>query len=185
MATVAVFMGDSYTQGSGGRGARWTSDVARRMGWTEVNLGRGGTGYQTSVDNGTADCGLRTCPAYPDMISAAVAAAPAVVVVSGGRNDGSGYNPARIAAFYEALRAALPDATIYATDPLWDDDPTPDWIVRMGGDVRDAVIAVGGIYTDAGQPLLDHPGLISTDGVHPNPAGYRLLGAKIGDAIRG
>src|SRR5829696_5674496 len=39
---VAVFIGDSYTQGED----RWPSYVAKEQGWKQVNLGRGGTGYR-------------------------------------------------------------------------------------------------------------------------------------------
>ena len=58
---VAVFLGDSYTQGFGAvpLDRRWSSLVAHDADWTEVNQGQGGTGFVTTADKNT--CGLEHC----------------------------------------------------------------------------------------------------------------------------
>jgi len=65
---LVVFIGDSYTHGTGSssKALRWSSVVSSAEGWSEVNLGRGGTGYKaTSSNNG---CGLKYCPNYAEMV---------------------------------------------------------------------------------------------------------------------
>ena len=169
---VAVFLGDSYTQG----GDVWTSLVSAKQGWREVNLGRGGTGYvATSSQQG---CGLNYCPKYDEMIPEAVKAKPDVVVVAGGRNDGSADAKA-IRTFYQDLRTQLPNAKIYAISPLWASGETPAFIVAQGQDVKASVEAVGGTFLDVGQPFKGRPDLISSDAVHPNEAGYKVLGEDV------
>src|SRR5215218_5209230 len=82
---VAVFIGDSYTQGSG----KWPELVSKAQGWRQVNLGRGGTGYQARLTGAAArkGCGLNDCPSFAEMAAVAVKRRPDVVVVAGGRND--------------------------------------------------------------------------------------------------
>src|SRR5215212_3919836 len=82
---VAVFIGDSYAQGSG----KWPELVSKAQGWRQVNLGRGGTGYEARLAGAAAQkgCGLKECPSFPEMAAVAVKLHPDVVVVAGGRND--------------------------------------------------------------------------------------------------
>ncbi len=183
-APVAVYIGDSYTQGAGGGGVRWSAIVSKAEGWQEVDLGRGGTGYQREVTGPTAPvaCGLDICPAYPAMINPAAGHAPQVVVVAGGRNDGSVY-PSTIRLFYADLRLAMPSAHIYAVSPLWDDDPAPAWLADQAAQVRDSARSVGAAYLDIGQPLDGRPDLVAGDGVHPNPAGHQAIAAAVIDAL--
>jgi acyl-CoA thioesterase-1 len=172
----AVFVGDSYTAGTGASTteASFPQLVADRMGWTAVNLGRGGTSYLATSDE--AGCGLDYCPNYREMIPAVVAADPDVVIVSGGRNDEMSADvAAQIDAFFAELRAALPNAELFATSPLGDDDPAPRGFALMGDTIESAVAEAGGRYLDLGQPLAKRPELITEDGVHPNDDGYALI----------
>ncbi|GAA2183636.1 hypothetical protein GCM10009785_28060 [Brooklawnia cerclae] len=178
---VAVFVGDSYSLGAGGDGTNWTTLLSAAAGWTEVNLARGGTGYTTGSNGST--CALDYCPSYQEMIPEVAAADPDIVVVSGGRNDGSGFDREAIGTFYSSLRAAVPDARIIAVSPLWDSEPTPDWLVTLEEDVRYSVTTSGGEYADIGQPLLDHPELIATEGVYPNAEGYTVIASAIENVL--
>jgi hypothetical protein len=82
---------------------------------------------------------------------------------------------AGIAKFYSDIHAALPKAKIYATSPIWDNTVTPANIKTMGSSVRKSITAIGGTYLDIGEPLLDHPELISTIVGHPNDAGHKAI----------
>lgn len=189
---VAVFIGDSYTAGAGvtDLDKRWTSIVSRRQRWTEVNLGRGGTGYILSP-TGTAAlnaCGFTNCPSYTDMVADVAAANPDVVVVSGGRNEifNTVANPqvfslldpkwpTGVEAFFVALRAATPRAQIVATSPIWSDERAPDALQGMRSTIQRAVNAVGGVHIDIGDPLLGRKDCMAPDGIHPNDAGHAVI----------
>lgn len=168
---VAVFIGDDYTAGAGSTAPanRWTSVVAARLGWTEVNLGFAGTGY------------LKGDPArgsYIESIPDVVAANPAIVIISGGRHDvGEPQAEAKLAmtAFLNELRAALPAPKIVVVSPVWDDDPRPADLTVLATDLLAAAAATSGMgYLDIGQPLVGRADLVS-DGIHPNDAGHLAL----------
>lgn len=146
-----------------------------------MNLGRGGTGFVAT--SGAAGCGLEYCPSFPEMVDVAIASRPDVVVVAGGRNDGDRDNAAAIAATFAALRDGLPAARIIAISPIWDASPYPDRLMAMGETIREAVEGVGGEYLDVGSPLAGQLDLMTADGVHPNAAGYAVLGAAVNAAL--
>lgn len=189
-ALVAAFMGDSYTAGAGAgdQAHRFTSLVAAHESWVEQNFGVGGTGYVTTVEGSSAQkaCSLDRCPSYPEVIAQAAAANPSIVIVSGGRNDVpnvDGKYAAGVADFFQQLRAALPDAQIIATSPLWGADVPPSELASIARAVQDGVTAVGGTYLDIGQPLRGHPEWIIADGIHPNAAGHAAIAQAVDAAL--
>jgi lysophospholipase L1-like esterase len=117
------------------------------------------------------------------MILRAAAVHPQIVVVNGGRNEIDRANDPGwergVHTFYTALRATVPDATIIATSPIWDDDPLPNRMRRQREIVQREVEAIGGLYVDLGDPLTGHPELVDGDSVHPNDLGH----AAIADAL--
>ncbi len=173
-APVAVFIGDSYTAGVGDGGPGWTTGVAKAQGWVEVNLAHSGTGYTASLGPDS--------PAYPDMVAAAVAQAPDIVVVSGGRSDKTPSQSA-ITETYEQLREQLPNVRIIAVAPMWDDSPYPNRLTTMGTMIEEAVTAVDGEYLDIDRPLRSHPELIMPDGVHPTTEGHAELARAVNEAL--
>lgn len=180
---TAVFIGDSYTVGSGLPEAdvlseRWSAVVSEQMGWDERNYGYGGTGYTTGGPKGG--------DVYADRIDSIVEEAPEVVVVSGGIND---LDPSLYAdavnAFYDSLRARFPNADIIAVEPFWVADNYPTNLDDLATVVRDAVEAIDGQYVDeVGHVLVGHPEWVSDDALHPNAAGYAEIAEAVGVRVQ-
>lgn len=188
-ATVA-FVGDSYTAGAGA-GAQdrgFVEQLAAAEDWDADNLGRGGTGYATSVSGTTAQqaCGAAFCPSYREVIGEVVQRNPQVIVVSGGRNDAvvtAGDEGDAIRSFFTDLHRRVPHATILAVSPLWDSSAPPPSLRAIATVVKSEVKAVHGRYLDIGQPLRDRPGLIADDHIHPNDAGHATIAIAIEKAL--
>ncbi|WAC66493.1 SGNH/GDSL hydrolase family protein [Agrococcus sp. SL85] len=181
---VAVFIGDSYTYGAGrsSEAASFPAQLGELRGWRVVNIARGGTGYATSA--GEDGCGFAYCETYAEVIPEAVAAAPDVVVVSGGRNDlGTEDLEAGVVAFFEELRAALPEARIYVTSPLWGATEPPAELRALARWVEREAEAHDATYLELGDLFLGQPELIQADGVHPNDDGLARLARAIDDAL--
>jgi len=176
--TVVAFIGDSYTSGTGATvpTKRWSTLLSSSMGWTEANLGKGGTGYFNAG----------TSANYKGSIQQAVDAKPSIVVVSGGRNDvGYGYDrfaPA-VADFFATLRAALPKAKIIVTSPIYDDDAGPAAVADLAASVKADAEQAGASYVDIGEPLLGHADFVAADGVHPNDAGHAAIYTAVKQAV--
>jgi lysophospholipase L1-like esterase len=181
---VAVFLGDSYTVETSASTPDKTAAhlIADHYGWKPVNLARSSTGYITEVNDPTKFwCGFDHCNSYTQQLPDAAAADPDIVVVNGGRNElaigASAEWIQGVDAFFTELRRSLPNATIIAASPIWDDDPTPPELDAMREVVRQAVTAMGGTYVDLGDPLLGHPDFVQADGIHPNDAGHAAIAA--------
>lgn len=183
---VAVFVGDSYTSGAVTTGVRWTTLLSRAMGWQEVNLALGGTGYETSTTSAASGgmCTRSQCPSYAGMIPEIVQAHPNIVVVSGGRNDGAA-DPTAITGLFTSLHTQLPDATIYAINPLWDDSTPPSWLEVQSQDVQKAVTSVKGTFVDIGQPLEGRSDRVIPGTVLPNTQGHQAIAADIEAKLKG
>lgn len=181
---TAVFLGDSYTQGSGSNtpNKRWSSLVSAEMGWAEDNMGRGGTAYVAVSDvNG---CGLVVCPNCREMTDSAVSHKPYVVVVTGGQNDRSQFvrAPAMVTAAidttYRALRERLPKARIVVVGPS-----TPWGVVAPITDldkaVQNAALAVSATYVSLIGPDFIDPANVLPDKAYVNNAGHAALAERV------
>jgi lysophospholipase L1-like esterase len=175
---IVTFVGDSFTAGAGSTdpSLRWVTRTASAMKWDEVNLGLGGTGYNSTA---TAEaCGLAYCETYGERIDDVVAANPSIVVVAGGLNDQFSKAAAiteAVGDFYAELRAQLPEAQIVAISPVWRDGNPPPIIADIQTAVRTSATANGAEYLDIGQPLADRTNVLASDGAHPNDAGHGLI----------
>ena len=172
---VVAFLGDQYIGGDGAtsRPLRWTSIVAADLGWTERDFAFGDTGYSTGgkIKGGTP---------YSARVALVAAAKPSIVIVAGGRYDIQSSNgptqiKAGVTATFTDLRAALPNATIIAENPLWSASTPPSALALIAADVQQAVTAVGGRYLYIGQPLIGTPGMLASNPADPNDAGYAAL----------
>lgn len=176
---VVAFLGDSYSKGIGAstNGKRWTTLVSAAMGWSELNLAEGGSGYTTSYLGQKTDYAIKL-----DVIAAAQ---PDIVVVSGGRNDyeagTAGVTGAVAVSLFEAVKAAAPNTKVIVTSPIWDStEPPADFATLIDG-VKAATAKAEARYLDIGEPLADHPDMMDPDGLHPNDAGHRTIaGAVLG-----
>ena len=181
---VAVFLGDSYTQGWGASEpiVKWTTLVAYAAGWSEVNEGQGGTGYVTTA--GVASCGQADCPAYPDRVAGIVAAAPDVVVIAGGQNDrwALATDPALVQAAvdrtFSLLREGLPNARLIALGPSTA-EPATAMITDLDGWVRAAADRVDAEYVSLLDPVVIQSDMVASDGVHVNDAGHRAIADRV------
>jgi capsular exopolysaccharide synthesis family protein len=190
-AKKAVFIGDSLVAGAGGGGTTWTGLVSADLGWTDTNLGRGGTGYATSVRGaaGPNACGLQYCPSFVEMADSAIAVKPDIVVISGGENDGNNTVQAKsvqaaATKLFTQLRTGLPNAKIVVLSPLWRATPMPASLLAIAAEVKQAAANTGVTYVDVGNPLQGQPSMFSADGTNPNAAGYKKLAITITKAVR-
>ena len=171
---VIAFLGDDWTAGVGAssKTGRFSTLVCANLGATELNFGRTGAGY--------AKRGVASGP-YRAEVRAIAAAAPVMVVVSGGRNDYSD-NAATAAdsatQLFALLRAKLPDAVLVAVAPFWGDSNLPPQMRTLRAQVKQAVTAVGGTYLDIPDPIHGHPDFMA-DAADPNDQGYAAIAAAL------
>lgn len=112
---VIAVVGDSWTQATAKVHETQTIDrvIARELGFIDINLGIGGTGYNT--DGSAKRFG------DPSRVSPLVAANPDAILIIGSINDS---NPARSGgvreaalAYFKAIREALPDTPVLVVGP--------------------------------------------------------------------
>jgi lysophospholipase L1-like esterase len=177
----AVFFGSSTVQGHGASdaGKRWTSLVAARFGWLEVNLGLGGSTL-TALAAGPASAEARW--------DAALAATdPDVLLVMYGANDvvfggtgvplGDATTPGTFVhaahAVLGGIRATFPDAVLVVLTP----QPAPAYVARRAAydeALRDAAAAHAATFVDAGSAFRPGPPY-DLDGIHLDDLGHAAL----------
>jgi polysaccharide biosynthesis transport protein len=178
---VAAFIGDSLVAGTGGAGVRWTSLLSDSMGWEEINLGLGGTGYVKS--SGQNGCGQDYCAPFSLVATSAIDRSPDVVIISGGINDAGSNVTQAATSLFRALRTALPKAQIIALSPPGRVDGYPTELATIRDQIKAAAASTGVTFIDIGNPLQGRPDLFS-DATNPNTAGYKVLADTITKAIR-
>ncbi len=182
--TIALFLGDSATAGSGAsRGsARWTSLVSAERGWRELNLGRRGTGYTASPP---ADvCSYSRCPSFLRMATRVADEDPDVVVIAGGQNDtflahdDPDLERRAIQATFATVRAGAPDALIVAIGPapIWGAGET---LRAIDAEVEAAVRSVCGVFLSLVDPPLLDPEFLADDGLHLGDAGHEAVAKRV------
>ena len=182
-APVALFLGDSYTAGTGAsdKSLGWASLVGETEGWRVRNLARGGTGFASAVtgDAAPSACGRAECPAFGQMALEGASLVPDIVVISGGRNDiGADPVDADVDAFFDTVASTYPGSRIYVTDVLWH-ERAPAAVDRLSAVVHRDADRIGATWLDIGQPLAAGGGLLAADGVHPNDAGHEAIAQAV------
>ncbi len=177
-APVALFIGDSYTEGTGLTGedlrARWTSVVSAELGWKEVNAGCSGSGYVRR--------GLLCNNTFAERIPSVTFTKPDVVLLMGGVNDvGSPPSEGALAATdtLEAVVAAFPDARVVVISGITFEAPNPATLTAINQALEASAGELGVTYLDIGQPLAENPDLLGPDGLHPNIAGHAEIAERV------
>lgn len=175
---VALFIGDSYTEGTGLTGtdvqSRWTTVVAGELGWKEVNAGCAGSGYVRR--------GLLCNNTFAERIPSVAFTEPDLVVMTGGIND-IGSPPAEAAAAavatLEALVAAFPEAQIIVIGGVAYSGETPATVTAINQALAMSAAELGVTYLDIGEPLLDDPTRVGIDGLHPSADGHAEIARRV------
>ena len=182
-APVVMFVGDSFTVGSGPvpTWRTYAAESARLLGWQPVIAGAGGTGY---LNKG------RVGRTFQQSFEAELAwrPAPDLLIISGGHND-CRWSTASVRRAAENLisevRTQWPRTRILMIGPIWLHD-TP----RKAYLVRDALSSLARQETIPFlDPLHEHR-LTGTprvqmlpDGIHPTAEGHFHLARWLTDAI--
>ncbi|NUR86769.1 MAG: SGNH/GDSL hydrolase family protein [Nonomuraea sp.] len=180
-APVMMFVGDSFTVGSGPvpTWRTYAAESARLLGWQPVIAGGGGSGFlnrghvgRTFMESFEAELAWRP--------------APDLLVISGGHND---RRPSTLrvrraaAALLWAARARWPHTRIVLIGPIWlEHAPARAYRVR---DALEQVAARESV------PFLDPleqrwpARIVLPDGTHPTFAGHLRIARWLADALRG
>ena len=189
--TAAYFLGDSLVA------IALADALCARMDWTYVarapqNAPPGGT-----ID-GTGGSGYVNPSTWEPFGGATrldylLAAVPDAVLVIGGGND-SAYTDAQVetaaTAFWVAVRAGLPNATLYGTFLHRPPAAAKAAAIQAAAaaaratwiDASGWVTGTGYVGAEAGDGNADV--YVSADGVHPSAAGNAYLGVRLAHAIR-
>lgn len=181
LSPVALWIGDSYTEGTGanGFGNSYASIVSRKLGYIPFADAQGGTGYVADGKNNT-----KTNVPVPDRLDK-VRVRPNLVVLDVGRNDGAAdftktVKPAA-QTYINEVRAKWPEAKIVFLVPYYIQTLGPfrtfqsfyaEEAQRVGAYVVDPV----GEGWFKGQEM---PPLIYTDGIHPSQKGHAFIASKM------
>lgn len=188
-ATTVAFVGDSFAAGVGATSPtqRWTSLVAVKHGWTEKNYGHPQSGYAAMGTVGPCAATVDACPNYATQVPAIVAAAPELVILSGGGND-AGVDPAVVKSSIDqtlsGLRAGLPNAKIVVVNPWWDMRPQPESLSVLTEALKASAATAGVVWADTGQPIAGKGTLLTSDGLQANDAGHAALAATVDAALK-
>jgi lysophospholipase L1-like esterase len=197
----AVFLGDSYTEGTGvdyGDGA-WSAQAGYPLGWEVWNSGVGGTGYLANLTN--------TALTFRGRLTSDVTALqPDVIVIAGGINDSASASAIQTeaAALYAQALSENPSAVIFVAGP-WT-APASGTALTTDTALRAAARAQGpyGTRLFYVETISDPQGAwqsgtgrvgatagdgnsdvyIGTDGVHPVQAGHTYLGNRFATAVK-
>jgi lysophospholipase L1-like esterase len=188
---AALFVGDSYTAGSGTAGPRlgYACLAAEQMDWICNLDAQSGTGY---INDGSLNS-VAFRPFAQRLGDDAKRFRADVVIVDGGRNDVSpdlDGVAAAAADYLRAVRSQWPQARLVVVVPYFLSS-TPQsfpFAERLGARLREIVQPLGGIVIDpmasGWVPAPDVAALLSPDGIHPNADGHRYLAEHFSGALR-
>lgn len=181
-----LILGDSYAAGfrATTTGARWSTIVCGKMGWTEYNYAVGGTGYAVGGDNNFMG---QATKAQRDGVT------PDVVIVAGGRNDGTTNIEEQATQLLTWLRSTWPAARLVVIPCFWGDyRPVDGTVLSRAYEVKKSAGIVGRVQViwDSWQWIYGQPEWCfkMPDGsldMHPNDGGYFVMATRVLIALNG
>ncbi|MFD4179654.1 SGNH/GDSL hydrolase family protein [Rhodococcus sp. NPDC058514] len=191
----ALFIGDSYTLGSGRPEMSYPCMAAAALGWYCTLSAFPGTGY---ISGGPAnrfviDGYAGESESFAERIPwLALSHRPDIVVLDGGRNDRfpptADVYSATVHTIGEARRA-WPEAKIVFIRPRYLADPGGDlgfddeFMRRLASDPVAAGVDFVDPLADASFPERGASSLLAEDGIHPNPRGTRQIAVALEAAL--
>jgi lysophospholipase L1-like esterase len=189
---VALFIGDSYTEGSGSAEMSYGCRAVVQMGLLCAVSARGGTGY---ISGGAANRWVdpyvgRSLSIGERIPHLAAKYDPAVVILDGGRNDRFPPREDVYAAMVQTIKEARrtwPEAIIVFIRPRFLAKPSADlgfdneFMARL--ESEPAADGVAFIDPIASLATTDTSGLLASDGIHPNREGEQRLAQALRDSL--
>ena len=177
---VALFVGDSYTVGQRASSPerRWSTRVARELGWTERNVADGGTGFVSRKPD-------RDLLSYAEQLRSVRRPGEIdLVVIAGGQNDFPELRETPAEVFravgdtYALAARRFPEAQIIAVGPS-----TP-WDVGLEVRALDSAVRAAAERHDATYVSMVDPDVVldrhvDADGVHVGDQGYRAIADRV------
>ncbi len=171
---LVAFYGDSYTLGTGASdlSLRWSTQLAEQRGWREFNPSVNGLGF---INN-------RRSFADDDLPALIIEQQPDIVIITMGLNDNFSFDRAataieqQIDIDLERLTEALPTAQFVVVEPFWYRPDRPASLETIIGWVRAAADRYDLPFIEGASTwIAGAPGLMASDGLHPNDEGYALM----------
>ncbi|MFJ3406637.1 SGNH/GDSL hydrolase family protein [Promicromonospora sp. NPDC090134] len=176
---VALFVGDSYTVGQGATSPelRWSTLVSEKMGWRELNVADGGTGFV----KGNPELDKLN---YPAQLRSVPQGSVDIVVIAGGQNDFKDLRAEpgpvfeAVADTYALAVQRFPDAEIVSVGPS-----TP-WAVGLEARALDSAVRAAAAEAEATYVSLLDPNivqgrLVHEDGIHTTDAGNAAIARRV------
>lgn len=142
-ATTVLVIGDRYSLADAPDS--WVDAAADELGWKIMNFASRQRGYLSDA----TDCDVEPCSSFTGTVDAIADRKPDMVITFGGTADGDQDLSEAAAAYFEDLRAALPDAELVAVAPVTTDDEWPYYLTMHARSIRAAVEAVDGTFIDS------------------------------------
>jgi lysophospholipase L1-like esterase len=182
-----VVVGDSYTMGPNddpNDPAVWPALIWKRMRAEGYSIaptvsGEGGAGYaHPGYRGGTFAQKADVIQPYSELI-----------VFFGSANDMTVPPEELKQAVHDVLsdaRVTAPKAHLLVIGPAWPRPEVPQTVLEVRDIVRAEAAALGATFVDPLEQrwLWDDPGLIGSDGIHPNREGQLYLSGKVGPLIQ-
>lgn len=177
-----VCIGDSYLEGytPDGNVTDWGNRIAELSGWTVHRFFKGGAGFTNTVDGINFTTLLNTAKnGVPD------AGSIDLVLLAGGYNEGSGITSSNIRDWVDTASVFFPNAiiaigyiavhgtrSVYSVNSAVSAYTQSTFGCMVLGDLSGAVIS-------------DRTLNLSSDGIHPDAAGQKMIANALYDSIRG
>ena len=172
-----ICYGDSITQGYDARypSLSYVPVIGRLLDADPINKGIGGEIF------------------FPELLESPDAIEPDYVTVAYGTNDWSGQPRAsfeeKCRAFYAHLSALYPNAKIFALAPIWRSNGQAETqfgapVTAVCDMIREKTADLANVTVLCGDAFIPHLKPFTTDGLHPNDAGFQIYAQNLYLALK-